>query len=72
MIVMLLQPLVNMDECAGSPCNMNRHSALRSARRESLNVKGFGGVALGDPTFNVSHLTNLGGVGESKKGHFTE
>jgi len=39
---------------------MLKKAVQRSVKRESLNVKGFGGGALGSPTFHLSRLTFYG------------
>jgi hypothetical protein len=38
-------------------CRMLKKAVQQSVRRESLNVKGFGGRAPGSPTFHVSPFT---------------
>ena len=40
-----------------TPGRMLKKAVQRSVRRESLNVKGFGGREPGNPTFHVSRLT---------------
>ena len=39
---------------------MLKEFVQRSVKRESLNVKGFGGKALGNPTFHLTRLTFQG------------